>query len=195
MTTKETFWERKKELNEDFIVLGSANPATSTQIDEYEKKSGYEFSEDVKDFLQTFGTLLFEVKEDIWRRPKVFDVLPSWKFGYGFFVYGLSQDEETPIWMTYADKNQEALEFKEKTLGQMFFKRSGNGYRAYINKGIITIEYDKYDDSDIEIFEGNIYDFLITEIDKLEKDYFEYINEKKPLHSPLDKVNAQLKKI
>lgn len=53
--------------------------------------------------------------------------MPAWKFGYGFFVYGLSMDEETPAWMTFEEKNQEALEYKEKTLGQMFFKKTGNG--------------------------------------------------------------------
>ncbi|SFW39679.1 hypothetical protein [Cellulophaga fucicola] len=179
MTTKETFWERKNRLNDDFVVLGSvADPATVGQITAYEKSSGYVFSEDVKDFLVTFGTLLFEVKEEVWRRPKVYDVMPAWKFGYGFFVYGLSKDEETPAWMTFEEKNQEALEYKEKTLGQMFFKKTGNGYRAYTNNGVITIEHDKYDETDIEVFEGNIYDFLIAEIDKLEEDYLEYINEK-----------------
>jgi len=180
MTTKEDFWERKKKLNDDFTVLGSvAQPATSEQITAYEEKTGYTFSEDFRDFLTTFGSLLFEVKEEVWRRPKLYDVLPAWKFGYGFFVYGLSQDKEMPEWMSYDEKNKEALEFKANPPGQMFFKRSGNSYRAYTNNGVIKIEYDKYDEEGIEIFNGNIYDFLIAEIDKLEDDYKQYISEKK----------------
>jgi len=180
MATKEEFWERKKKLNDDFFVMGSvAKPATEEQITKYEESTGFTFSEDIKDFLTTFGSLIFEVKEEIWKRPQEFDVLPAWKFGYGFFVYGLSQDEEMPSWMGFEEKHTEALEYKEKPLGQLFFKRSGNLYRAYTDDGIIKIEYDKYDEEDYEVFEGNIYDFLIKEIDKLEEDYQEYINEGK----------------
>lgn len=178
MTTKEDFWARKKQLNSDFIVLGSvAKPATLEQINAYEEDAGYKFSEDFVDFLTTFGSLIFEVKEEVWRRPQLYDVMPAWKFGYGFFVYGLSQDEQMPEWMSYDEKNKEALEYKEKPLGQMFFKRSGNGYRAYTDNGVIKIESDLYEEDDIETFDGNIYDFLIAEIDKLEKDYKQYIKE------------------
>jgi len=178
MRTKQDFWERKKKLNEDFTVCGSvAKPATLEQLSAYEVKSGYKFSEDFKDFLTTFGSLIFEVREEVWKRPQKYDVLPAWKFGYGFFVYGLSRDEEMPDWMSYEEKNAEALAYKEKPLGQMFFKRSGNGYRAYTDNGIIKIEYDIYDDDDVEIFDGNLYDFLISEIDKLEADYKQYILE------------------
>jgi hypothetical protein len=180
MATKEFFWERKKKLNQDFSVIGSvAKPATEEQISNYERDTGFHFHDDFIDFLLTFGSLIFEVKEEIWKRPNLYDVLPAWKFGYGFFVYGLSQDEEMPSWMTYQEKHQEALEYKEKPPGQLFFKRSGNSYRAYTDNGIITIEYNKYENDDIEIFSGNIYDFLILEIDKLEEDYKKYINEKK----------------
>lgn len=180
MATQEEFWDRKKKLNDNFFVMGSvANPATEEQITQYEESTGFIFSEDIKDFLTTFGSLIFEVKEEIWPRPQEFDVLSAWKFGYGFFVYGLSQDAEMPSWMGFEEKHDEALEYREKPLGQLFFKRSGNLYRAYTDNGIIKIEYDKYDDEDYDVFDGNIYDFLIKEIDKLEEDYKEYINEVK----------------
>jgi len=180
MTSKEIFWERKEKLNQDFSFAGSvADPATPEQIEQYEKTSGYTFSEDFKDFLTTFGSLIFEVKEEIWKRPALYDVLPAWKFGYGFFVYGLSQDEQMPDWMKYDVKNKEVLEQTEKPIGQLFFRRSGNLYRAYTNNGVINIAYDK-DDSDTQVFNGNLYDFLISEIDKLEEDYNKYVKEQKP---------------
>ena len=179
MATKEEFWARKKQLNDDFTVLGSvANPATQEQILEYEKQTGFTFSDDFKDFLTTFGSLIFEVKESVWTRPQEYDVLPAWKFGYGFFVYGLSQDEMMPSWMTFDEKYNEALQYKEKPIGQMFFKHSGNGYRAYTNNGLIKIEYDKYDETDVKTFNGNLWDFLIQEIDNLENDYKKYLEEK-----------------
>ena len=54
-----------------------------------------------------------------------------------------------------------------------------NLYRAYTDSGMIKVEYDKYDEEDYEVFEGNIYVFLIKEINNLEQDYQEYINEGK----------------
>ncbi len=57
----------------------------------------------------------------------------------------------------------------------MFYKRSGNLYRAYINsEGVITVLENGIKEEGI-IFDGNFYDFLINEIDKLEEDYKDYI--------------------
>jgi len=78
--------------------------------------------------------------------------------------------------MGYEEKNNETLERNVKPLGQLFFKRSGNRYRAYTHKGLITVEYDRIG-KDIEIYDGNIYDFLIDQINELEKDYLKYIKE------------------
>jgi hypothetical protein len=176
MATKDQFWNTRNKLNADFSVIGSTNkPATRKQIRQYEKETGFRFNKDFEDFLLTFGTVIFEVREEIWRRPEVYDVLPAWKFGYGFFVYGLCQDKDMPSWMSYHEKHQEALKYKTNPVGQLFFKRTGNMYRAYADNGVIKIEYDKYNEDDVEIFSGNIYDFLIGEIDKLENDYKEYI--------------------
>jgi len=175
-TTKHEFWNRKKELNEDFFVSGSVtDPATIQHIEAYEKSSGYIFSEDVRDFLTTFGSLLFEVKDEVWKHPKVGDVVPAWHMRYGFFIYGLCPTDSMPSWMGYEEKNEEALERNANPPGQLFFKRSGNGFRAYTNNGIITLEYGGFGD-DIEVFDGNIYDFLIAQINELEADYLNYIN-------------------
>ncbi|WP_228453252.1 helix-turn-helix transcriptional regulator [Chryseobacterium sp. CH1] len=70
----------------DFFVMGSvANPATEEQIKKYEESTGYPSAKMLRiSNLIRFPN--FEVKEEIWKRPQEFDVLPSWKFGYGFFV-------------------------------------------------------------------------------------------------------------
>ncbi|MCQ9634751.1 hypothetical protein MP477_07255 [Chryseobacterium sp. WG23] len=57
--------------------------------------------------------------------------------------------------------------------------RSGKSLPGNTDSGMIKVEYDKYDEEDYEVFEGNIYDFLIKEINNLEQDYQEYINEGK----------------
>ena len=177
MATLDDFKNRFQDLNDDFMLFTSkSNPATAAMIQNYEAAKGLQFNEEVREFLLTFGSLILEVKEEIWKRPEEFDVLPSWKFGYGFFVYGLSSDENFPDWLSYEEKYDEAEKSNATSLGQLFFKRSGNLYRAYVIGEIITVEYDKYGD-DREVFNGNFYDFLIAEVDALEKDYFEYVNE------------------
>ena len=178
MATLQDFKNRYEKLNDDFMIFTSKRqPATLEIIRKYESEKAIKINKDVEEFLLTFGSLILEVKEEIWKRPEEFDVLPSWKFGYGFFVYGLSSDEDFPDWLSYEEKRLEAENYEATFLGQMFFKRSGNLYRAYFNDETITIEFDKYGE-DREIFEGNFYDFLISEVDNLEKDYLEYIEEK-----------------
>lgn len=178
MATLDDFKNRFQDLNDDFMLFTSkSNPATAAMIQNYEAAKGLQFNEEVREFLLTFGSLILEVKEEIWKRPEEFDVLPSWKFGYGFFVYGLSSDENFPDWLSYEEKYDEAEKSNATSLGQLFFKRSGNLYRAYVNGETITVEYDKFGD-DREVFNGNFYDFLIAEVDTLEKDYVDYLNEK-----------------
>ena len=177
MATLEDFKDRFQKLNDDFMLFTSkSNPATGEMIQNYETQKGIVLNNDVREFLKAFGSLILEVKEEIWKRLEEFDVLPAWKFGYGFFVYGLSADPQFPDWLSYQEKYEEAENNHDTSLGQLFFKRSGNLYRAYVNGETITVEYDKYGD-DREVFNGNFYDFLIAEVDALEKDYFEYVNE------------------
>jgi len=177
MMTNEDFQKRIGQLNDDFSLFTSKKkPANKQIIANYETENGLSFSDDVKDFLLTFGALILEVKESVWTRPREFDILPTWKFGYGFFVYGLSADEQMPSWLGYREKFLETMTTGDISLGQLFFKRSGNLYRAYTNSGRITIEYDK-EGNDRSVYSGNFYDFLISEVDALEKDYKEYIAE------------------
>lgn len=177
MATLQDFKNRFEKLNDDFMIYTSKRqPATLDIIQKYELEKAISIPQDIQEFLLEFGSLILEVKEEIWKRPQEFDVLPSWKFGYGFFVYGLSADENFPEWLSYEEKKLEAENYDAQSLGQMFFKRSGNLYRAYFNDETITIEFDKYGE-DREVFNGNFYDFLILEVDALEKDYLDYIQE------------------
>lgn len=173
MSSLHALQTRYTQLNDDFNVLTSRHkPATPEQIHAFEHAVNLRLSDDVKEFLTGLGQLIVEVKEDVWARPKEMEVLPMWKFGYGFYVFGLSQEPGVPEWMTfdyYFDEEETPVK------GQQFFQRSGNSYRAYILDGKITIEYDHYGE-DTEPFEGNLFDFLLAEIEKLETDYRRYLS-------------------
>jgi hypothetical protein len=175
MATLQNLENRYKALNEDFNLLTSKkHPASSAQLEAYQSKTGLGVTDDFQQFLTSFGEMIIEVNDTVWPKPEEFSVLPMWKFGYGFFVFGFSQHPDSPDWLTY-----EYNFSKEDTrgLGQLFFKRSGNLYRAYVLKGKIKIVYDEFS-GDVEDFEGNIFDFIIAEIDKLEADYREYVKGK-----------------
>lgn len=121
MPTLKKFQDRYNKLNDDFMIYTSkVHPPTLEQINQYEKDKGISINSDIREFLLHFGSLILEVKEDIWKRPQEFDVLPAWKFGYGFFVYGLSSDANFPDWLSYDEKNLEAKNDDATALGQLF---------------------------------------------------------------------------
>jgi len=176
MATLNDFLDRIELLSDDFKWYNYKQfPATAEQIAEYERSHGIRFNEDVTVFLQTYGAVILEVEEGIWPRPKEYDFIPAWEFGYGMFVYGLSSNKDMLPWLSYEEKFLETMTSGDISLGQLFYKRTGNLYRAYINNdGVITVEYDDIGDYR-NIFEGNFYDFLISEVYKLESDYKEYV--------------------
>jgi hypothetical protein len=174
MATIKDFESRYTRLNDDFNVITSKRkPASPEQIEQYEQFAGIRFTDDFREFLTSFGQLIIEVKEETWPRPQEMEVLPMWKFGYGFYVFGLSGESSVPEWMNYPYHYDKDV---NEAFGQLFFQRSGNLYRAYTNNEQITIGYDEFDE-ETEKFDGNLYDFLIAEIDKLEKDYNDHMNE------------------
>ncbi len=177
MTTSKDFLERVYQLNDDFkFVSLNQEPATLELINKYSSEKNIKFNDDLVEFLTTFGAVILEVGEDVWQRPQVGQINDMWRFGYGFFIYGLSPSKDFPSWLSFEEKYDET-EFKgDKSIGQLFFKRSGNLYRAYINDDKITLEYDRYGD-DREIYSGNLYDFLIEEINNLERDYLAFIKD------------------
>lgn len=176
MAILDDFLDRIELLNDDFMWYNYKNsPATIEQIEDYERSYGISFNEEVRTFLLSLGAVILEVEEKIWPRPQEYDVVPAWEFGYGMFIYGLSSDKDMLSWLTYDEKYKETASSGNRDYGQMFYKRSGNLYRAYINsEGIITVLENGIKEEGI-IFDGNFYDFLINEIDKLEEDYKDYI--------------------
>ena len=141
MAILDDFLDRIELLNDDFMWYNYKNsPATIEQIEDYERSYGISFNEEVRTFLLSLGAVILEVEEKIWPRPQEYDVVPAWEFGYGMFIYGLSSDKDMLSWLTYDEKYKETASSGNGDYGQMFYKRSGNLYRAYINsEGIITV--------------------------------------------------------
>lgn len=169
MATLQDFIDRYEKLGDEFnLFTAKSYPATDQMIKAYEEESGFQFSNDVTDFLHHFGNVIIEVAESVWPRPSEFEICPEWKLGYGFFLFGLSPNPSVPSWMSFEENYED--EFADQ-YGQCFFERSGNSYCAYIKGDVIHTRIE----DDFTLFEGNYYDYLIQEIDELEKDYKQYI--------------------
>src|SRR6185295_4554602 len=58
----------------------------------FEARIGFRLPEEFREFaIHPLGGVYMEVKEEIWPRPKDYDLGPFWSFLYGFYVYSLSK--------------------------------------------------------------------------------------------------------
>lgn len=172
MATLQDFEKRFYQLNNDFnLFTAKKQPATLAQIETFEQEKSLSFPQEFKTY---FGTMVLEVKEEIWQRPKMYDVMPAWKFGYGMFIYGLDQAYPDDHWLYYHNN------FDDELNGLKFYQHSSGLLTAYLSQqGEIFIETDPYSTwEDMEKYEGNLFDFLIEQVNELEQDYHQYIAEK-----------------
>lgn len=87
-------------LDAHFYVAAAGNDAPNkAQIADAAKRLGCRFP---KEFIAhstgRLGGAYVEVKEELWPRPKEYEVGPFWSFLYGFWVYGFAP--EVPDWMS-----------------------------------------------------------------------------------------------
>jgi len=58
----------------------------------FEATIGFRLPEEFRDFtMSPLGGLWMEVKEELWPRPKPYDVGPFWSFLYGLKVFGIAE--------------------------------------------------------------------------------------------------------
>jgi hypothetical protein len=71
------------------------SPAAVAAFEEY---IGFRFPADFREFaIHPLGGLYMAVKEELWPRPRAYEVGPFWSFLYGLMVYGLSPKD--PDWL------------------------------------------------------------------------------------------------
>ncbi|HLW52480.1 MAG TPA: SMI1/KNR4 family protein [Candidatus Angelobacter sp.] len=74
-----------------------AEPSTADVL-AFESRVGFRFPVEFREFaIHPLGGLYMAVKEEIWPRPRAYEVGPFWSFLYGFMVYGLSS--QAPDWL------------------------------------------------------------------------------------------------
>lgn len=106
----------EKYLDKDFRVSPMApNKSTLSDLKEIENKLGVKFPDEYIVHLLADGAnvlgergLYIEVKEDVWPRPKEFDVGPFWSFLYGLYTFTASKESEG--WMRLETAGQEFID-------------------------------------------------------------------------------------
>src|SRR4051794_8393108 len=77
-----------------YVVFAQyGNEPSLEDVTRFGAKVGFRFPEEFRQFaIHPLGGVYIEVKEEIWPRPKEYDVGPFWSFLYGVYVYSLSSE-------------------------------------------------------------------------------------------------------
>jgi len=107
---------------EVFTCQGSE--PSDVDVASFEVKVGYRLPDEFREFTMSgLGGLYMEVREELWPRPKSFDVSPFWSFLYGLKVFGIA--EGIPDWL---DIRAQYSEFKTEGFPDLvpFLQRVGD---------------------------------------------------------------------
>ena len=115
--------------------------------------------------MSSLGGLYMEVREELWPRPKEYDVGPFWSFLYGLQVYGIAAD--IPDWLDLRVETQSFREIGDRDLVP-FMRVVGDADRwCFDRSGGIVIW--SHDDPDAPQNEDIAFaDLLLREIHGLE---------------------------
>lgn len=144
------------------LVSNHNNPPSDEQIAVFEARTGRPFDPEHKKLLQSWGAFTLQVKEEVWPRPKEFDVLPVWRFWFGIEVLGLG---ELPPVLSMESALAENHDLPSGA--RPFLRRIGAGFLAIET----ATEVGRWtpQDGDLELFEGGVIDLILEEIAVLEE--------------------------
>ncbi|HZL90211.1 MAG TPA: SMI1/KNR4 family protein [Pirellulaceae bacterium] len=79
---------------ESFSIFAcQGNEPTESNVAAFEATIGFRLPDEFREFtMSPLGGLYMEVKEELWPRPKLYDVGPFWSFLYGLNVFGIAAD-------------------------------------------------------------------------------------------------------
>ncbi len=79
------------------VVACQGSEPSEADVAAFEAEVGFRFPDEFRAFtMSALGGLYMAVREELWPRPKLFDVGPFWSFLYGLKVFGIA--EGIPEW-------------------------------------------------------------------------------------------------
>ena len=132
----------------------------------FENKGGCALPQQFRDFaIHPLGGLYVEVKEELWPRPREFDVGPAWRFHYGLRVYALSAD--APEWLSMQKASADLQQGYSALVPFLKVESEPDPYCFTKDGQIVIWRHETPDDPDP--FDGDFFDALLHELDTLEE--------------------------
>lgn len=146
-----------------YLAVGCAdNRPSEEEVSSFESSIGFRLPDDFRDFtLSPLGGLYFEVRDELWRRPKAYEVGPFWTFLYGIKVFGIASD--IPEWL---DIRAKMAQFEGKLIP--FLQLVGDADCYCFNKKGEIVKWSHEEPEEPEAIELTFSGLLMREIRELE---------------------------
>ncbi len=143
------------------------NEPSETDVAAFESEAGFRLPEEFRAFtMSPLGGLYMEVREELWPRPKEFDVGPFWSFLYGLAVFGIATG--IPDWL---DIREQTRRFRTEGNTDLvpFFHCVGDADRCCFDSSGRIVRW-SHEEPERRVAETMAFgDFLMREIRELEQ--------------------------
>jgi len=158
---------RKYDKASFIVVACSGNEPSEPDILAFESEIGFRLPEDFRQFtLSPLGGLYMEVRENLWPRPKMYDVGPFWSFLYGLKVFGIAST--IPEWLDIRNAYQKLRSEGFPDLVP-FLQRVGDANRYCFQRGGGIVEWDHEEPDKREVLNTDFASLFMREIRELEE--------------------------
>jgi hypothetical protein len=141
----------------------SAAPATHEDLRELERQFGAPLPAEYAKLLAAWGALVVEVVEDVWPRPQLYEVKPSWQFWYGFRVYGVGRQVPHDLSLLEAWSS----ELRSDGLLPIVKRTAANFVHVLTRAGSVGTW--AQNDPRFEATDGDVVGLILAEIESLEE--------------------------
>jgi hypothetical protein len=148
------------------VVACQGNEPTESDVAEFEAVVGFRLPDEFREFtMSPLGGLYMAVREELWPRPRAFQVGPAWSFAYGLKVFGIAAD--IPEWL---DIREQYREMSAEGYADLvpFLQLKCNADRYCFNRAGRIIKWDHEEPDEREELAFSFSDVLLTEIRELE---------------------------
>jgi hypothetical protein len=149
------------------VVAQQGSEPSLKDVAAFEKKIGFAFPAEYRRYLcHPLGGLIVEVHEELWPRPKAWDVGPAWSFAFGVYAYTLCS--AAPDWLSMQTAWAEMCEQGHPELVPVLRVACDADPYCYTKKGKLVIwRHETPDEPDA--FDGDFFDALAYELGELEQ--------------------------
>jgi hypothetical protein len=155
------------DMNSFYVVACQGNEPREADVAAFEADVGFRLPGEFREFtMSPLGGLYMEVREELWPRPKLYDVGPFWSFLYALKVFGIA--EGIPEWL---DIREQYKEFKAEGFADLvpFLQLVGDADKYCFDSAGRIIRWSHEEPENREPEPIAFSDLLMREIHELEE--------------------------